>query len=283
MSESDSMSDYGDDMDFNDGFEEASDDDSNQSDSANEPSPPQQKASTNIKTSRHLEELSKSLKLDQLKDKVTLKREKRKRQKERRKLKKLQEKNGSTDVRIQTLATKLNAKAAKAQPEVVSYKDPSKRKKKDSSNTNERPFKSSNIDVDEISMKQARFDVFKFGIKGLDKQEQHEARVALALKLGAKPEKKKCVPYADFKIEQKSKKEELIRQRELDRMTGMKKVSARPVSTKNAGSKNKSKDSSAKKPKKSKQNEKTPLKMGKFDGGTLRISKKEIASMKNRK
>ena len=283
MSESDSMSDYGDDMDFHDGFEEASDDDSNQSDSANEPSPPQQKASTNIKTSRHLEELSKSLKLDQLKDKVTLKREKRKRQKERRKLKKLQEKNGSPDVRIQTLATKLNAKAAKVQPEVVSYKDPSKRKKKDSSNTNERPFKSSNIDVDEISMKQARFDVFKFGIKGLDKQEQHEARVALALKLGAKPEKKKCVPYADFKIEQKSKKEELIRQRELDRMTGMKKVSARPVSTKNAGSKNKSKDSSAKKPKKSKQNEKTPLKMGKFDGGTLRISKKEIASMKNRK
>ena len=283
MSESDSMSDYGDDMDFNDGFEEPSDDESNQSDSANEPSPPQQKASTNIKASRHLEELSKSLKLDQLKDKVTLKREKRKRQKERRRLKKLQEKNGSTDVRIQTLATKFNAKAAKVQPEVVSYKDPSKRKKKDSSNTNERPFKNSNIDVDEISMKQARFDVFKFGIKGLDKQEQHEARVALALKLGAKPEKKKCVPYADFKIEQKSKKEELIRQRELDRMTGMKKVSARPTSTKNAGSKNKSKDSSAKKPKKSKQNEKTPLKMGKFDGGTLRISKKEIASMKNRK
>ena len=282
MSESDSVSDYGDDMDFNDGFREGSDDDSNQSDSDNEPSTPK-KGSTNVNKSRHLEELSKSLKLDQLKDKVTLKREKRKRQKERRKLKKLQEKNGTNEVRIQTLATKLNAKAAKLQPEIVSYRDPSKRKKKDSNNANERPFKISSTDVDEISMKQARFDVFKFGIKGMDKNEQHEARVALALKLGAKPEKKKCVPYADFKIEQKSKKEELLRQRELDRMTGMKKVSARPLSTKNAGSKNKSKDSNAKKPKKSKQNEKTPLKMGKFDGGTLRISKKEVASMKNRK
>ena len=39
-------------------------------------------------------------------------------------------------------------------------------------------------------MKQARFDVFKFGIGGLDKDVQHEAKVALALKLGAKHKKK---------------------------------------------------------------------------------------------
>ena len=41
-----------------------------------------------------------------------------------------------------------------------------------------------NSNDSEITMKQARFDVFKFGIRGLDKDGQQEARVALALRLG---------------------------------------------------------------------------------------------------
>ena len=163
--------------------------------------------------------------------------------------------------------------------------DPAKRKKEskkneilNKSNKNIQPEDQNNVDQDEISMKQARFDVFKFGIRGLDKDGQHEARVALALKLGAKPEKKKCKPYAEYKMEVKSRKDEIQKQKELDRMTGMKKVSARPLSTKKSNAKN-SKDSNAKKTK-SKQNEKTPLKMGKFDGGTLRISQKEVAKLR---
>jgi hypothetical protein len=35
-------------------------------------------------------------------------------------------------------------------------------------------------------MKKARFDVYKFGIKGLDKEEQENAKIQLAIKLGAK-------------------------------------------------------------------------------------------------
>jgi hypothetical protein len=38
----------------------------------------------------------------------------------------------------------------------------------------------------EITLKEARFDVFKFGIKGLNKDEQENAKVQLAIKLGAK-------------------------------------------------------------------------------------------------
>ena len=63
-------------------------------------------------------------------------------------------------------------------------------------------------------------------------------------------------------------------------MTGMKKVSARPLSTKKSNAAKNSKDSNNTKKTKSKQNEKTPLKMGKFDGGTLRISQKEVAKMR---
>lgn len=114
----------------------------------------------------------------------------------------------------------------------------------------------------------------------LDKDGQHEARVALALKLGAKPEKKICKPYAEYKMEVQNRKEEIQKQKELDRMTGMKKVSARPLSTKKSNAAKNSKDSNNTKKTKSKQNEKTPLKMGKFDGGTLRISQKEVAKMR---
>lgn len=36
-----------------------------------------------------------------------------------------------------------------------------------------------------MSLKQAKFDVYKFGIKGFDKEEQENARIKLAMKLGA--------------------------------------------------------------------------------------------------
>jgi hypothetical protein len=36
-----------------------------------------------------------------------------------------------------------------------------------------------------LSLKQARFDVFKFGIQGFDKEKQQNAKIDLAVKLGA--------------------------------------------------------------------------------------------------
>ena len=37
-----------------------------------------------------------------------------------------------------------------------------------------------------LSLKQAKFDVFKYGIKGFDKKRQEDAKVELAVKLGAR-------------------------------------------------------------------------------------------------
>ena len=36
-----------------------------------------------------------------------------------------------------------------------------------------------------MSLKQAKFDVFKYGIKGFDKEAQQNAKMQLAMKLGA--------------------------------------------------------------------------------------------------
>ena len=36
-----------------------------------------------------------------------------------------------------------------------------------------------------LSLKQVKFDVFKFGIKGFSKEEQESAKIKLAIKLGA--------------------------------------------------------------------------------------------------
>jgi len=36
-----------------------------------------------------------------------------------------------------------------------------------------------------LSLKQAKFDVFKFGIKGFSKEAQESANIKLAMKLGA--------------------------------------------------------------------------------------------------
>ena len=38
---------------------------------------------------------------------------------------------------------------------------------------------------DFLTLKQAKFDVFKYGIKGFSKQEQEDANMQLAIKLGA--------------------------------------------------------------------------------------------------
>jgi len=234
------------------------------------------------KGQKHLEELKSSLGLTEFQNKAELKREKRRRQKARRKLKKTE---AIHEAQIQTKATKLKEKAAKIVPEVVTYLDPKKRSKKEKNEgsqmaKNVKKSAENSDDESEITMKQARFDVFKFGIRGLDKDGQQEARVALALRLGAKPDKKSCLPYAQYKDKIKQEKSDLQTRKEIEKLTGMRKASTRPVSTKKKkGASNEQNPAKKKK----KHNEATPLRFGKFDGGTVRLSKKELSNIKGKK
>jgi len=230
------------------------------------------------KGQKHLEELKSSLGLTEFQNKAELKREKRRRQKARRKLKK---KETIHETQIQTKATKLKEKAAKIVPEVVTYLDPKKRSKKEKNEGSQVAKNVENSDDEsEVTMKQARFDVFKFGIRGLDKDGQQEARVALALRLGAKPDKKSCLPYAQYKEKIKQEKSDLQTRKEMEKLTGMRKASTRPVSTKKKKGTNNEQNPAKKK---KKHNEATPLRFGKFDGGTVRLSKKELSNIKGKK
>lgn len=45
--------------------------------------------------------------------------------------------------------------------------------------------------MDEKQLKQVRYDVFKLGMTGFHKEKREDARIALAIKLGAKPPRNK--------------------------------------------------------------------------------------------
>ncbi|KRT78912.1 hypothetical protein AMK59_7454, partial [Oryctes borbonicus] len=63
--------------------------------------------------------------------------------------------------------------------------------------------------TDEINMKRARFEIIKFGMSGFNKQKKVEAKVQLAIKLGAKPPKQK---YKNYKDVLKEKRKERIKE-----------------------------------------------------------------------
>ncbi|KAF2894539.1 hypothetical protein ILUMI_11633 [Ignelater luminosus] len=58
-----------------------------------------------------------------------------------------------------------------------------------------------------FNIKQAKHEVVRFGMSGLDPQEKEEAKVQLAIRLGAKPPKNKCKNYKQLLEERKKEKE----------------------------------------------------------------------------
>lgn len=59
----------------------------------------------------------------------------------------------------------------------------------------------------ELEMKRIRYEVMKFGMSGFEKAKANEAKVALAISLGAKPLKRKGVNYKVLKIQRQKEKE----------------------------------------------------------------------------
>lgn len=56
----------------------------------------------------------------------------------------------------------------------------------------------------EREMKRIRYEVMKFGMSGFEKEKAEEAKVALALSLGAKAPKKKGINYKELKEQRKN-------------------------------------------------------------------------------
>uniref|UniRef100_T1HIG8 BBSome complex member BBS5 PH domain-containing protein n=1 Tax=Rhodnius prolixus TaxID=13249 RepID=T1HIG8_RHOPR len=72
--------------------------------------------------------------------------------------------------------------------------------------------------VEEVVMKKARFEVYKFAQTGLSNVERQKSQFDLALKLGAIPRKNKAINYKVLKEEKQAKKKA-----EYDMMTQMEK------------------------------------------------------------
>jgi len=247
-------------------------------------------------SNKHLIELKKTLGLESYKQQVNAKAAKRKRQKERKRLKKSLQNGNNTHSRsdfVETIASKMG-RANDLIPEVVTFKDPRKKslgKVSDNSNATENnDINESKLqNSDEISMKEARWDVYKFGTRGLDKKGQLDARVMLALSLGAKPEKNKCMPYEKYKEQKRVEKEHNKKELEMKKIAGLLKASKRShkslkkVGSSQAQSKSSKSQSNNKLHKKSKRSNDSggiQPKVGKFEGGMLKLSKKDIERIK---
>ena len=214
---------------------------------------------------RHLDELKELLDLESFQKKKLKKAEKRKRAKARKK-------GSACSGAIETLASKeANCDSA----EIVKFVDHKKRKKDQSGvEASVQPLVTRNTDgKKEISMKQARFDVFKFGVSGLDKKSREEANTALAVRLGAKPAKNKSVEYKQLKEERALEKEEL-ELRKLEQEESVKGV-------RKASKKDGNKSTNKTKAKKSNSKSSGDFRVGSFDGGMLKLSSKDIAKVKS--
>jgi len=242
---------------------------------------------------RHLLELKETLGLDSFAAKKAAKSAKRKRQKERKKVAKQAAAASGSDI-IQTVATQRNESLQNQQPEVVEYCDPRKAKKKAAavateSNSQESGLAAAGGSLDQVSMKEARFDVFKFGVKGFDKEGQMSAREALAVRLGAKPAKNKALPYKEYKAkmrEERAKEAEAKQERKHQLLTSAR--STISINPKKKGLKATPKDNKNNKNNKKRKGGGAGInglqpQIGRFDGGMLKLSAKEIAAMKSKK
>ena len=233
---------------------------------------PQKPAAPVVTGKKHLNELKNLLELDTYQAKLEKKRRKRKAAKARKLgLSNTLQKDGI----IQTNATK--ALGLTSAPEIVTFVDHKKRNKPKQagdtgmSNAVERGIVSAGK---EITMKEARFQVFKFGVSGMDKKSKEEANTALALRLGAKPEKNKFLDYKDLKEERKLEKEEkeMMEEERKRSLQGVRKSSNKNGLAAKKGSNNKVK----------KKGSKSDFKVGSFDGGMLKLSQKDLNSIKRK-
>ena len=114
--------------------------------------------------------------------------------------------------RVPTRCSKLRSIDA-SNIQVVVHKN-----KKTSFNVRRAPvdkLKNKKIETNNMDMKKARFEVFKFGMSGFKPEKKEEVKVALAIKLGAKPPKNKGYNYKEYKLIKEKQLKEQLEQRKL--------------------------------------------------------------------
>ncbi|VVD03349.1 unnamed protein product [Leptidea sinapis] len=67
----------------------------------------------------------------------------------------------------------------------------------------------------DIELKKIRHEIVKFGMSGFDSNKKEEAKIALAISLGAKPPKKPYLNYKELMAKRKQEKQKDIEERQL--------------------------------------------------------------------
>ncbi|CAH0722240.1 unnamed protein product, partial [Brenthis ino] len=88
--------------------------------------------------------------------------------------------------------------------QVVKFEAHKPKKKQGENNQVTKPIENANKDLD---IKKIRHEIVKFGMSGFDPNKKEEAKIALAVSLGAKPPKREYINYKE--LMQKRKQEKL--------------------------------------------------------------------------
>ncbi|KAL4714625.1 hypothetical protein ACJJTC_019688 [Scirpophaga incertulas] len=100
--------------------------------------------------------------------------------------------------------------------QIVRYEShkPKKKEKLDSDQKEDTNLKgiTKNKDVD---LKKIRHEVVKFGMSGFDTTKKEEAKIALAVSLGAKPPKREYINYKELMAKRKQEKKKLLEDKQL--------------------------------------------------------------------
>lgn len=126
--------------------------------------------------------------------------------------------DSSLDI-VPTKALLLKNKNAREQFKTVVFESHKSKKNLGGKVAQQRKHNGKGDDDDEFDMKKARNEVFNFGISGYGFEDQQKAKVALAIKLGAKPQKN---PYKNYKelIEERKEAKKKAAEEEYIRTVG---------------------------------------------------------------
>ncbi|XP_026462004.1 uncharacterized protein C1orf131 homolog [Ctenocephalides felis] len=116
------------------------------------------------------------------------------------------------------IQTKSSLLKSSSQFNATVYEAPKPKTKQKQTTNEESPIKLVPEDRKEIDMKKARFEIMKFGISGFDTKKKEEAKVQLAIKLGAKPPKNKYKNYKELISEKKKNQAVLEKEKNLQQL-----------------------------------------------------------------
>lgn len=108
---------------------------------------------------------------------------------------------------VPTRAMRLQKPEAASEFKAVVFEAHKSKQKSGVRRTNDSNKSKSKNEDDALDMKRVRHEVFNFGISGYNFQDQQKAKIALAVKLGAKPPKNKYQNYKELQEAKKQAKE----------------------------------------------------------------------------